>query len=167
MTMRNDATRQRIPVAEKRRLRRVVARQGQVMLDTDVNDGAQLLLDRVETADAYMLGPPDRLLYPAGTGGFLMSGGTTSSVNFEPGLAYLNGWQVENVARCSLTTQANPFPGSSPGPPFAMVLKALVRHIDPAEEGGLADVALGDAQTSGRALIDWQIFPLENLPNSE
>jgi len=161
MTIRNDATRARIPVKEARPLRGVVARQGQVLLDTDVNELARTALDRVETADAAMLGPPDRLLYPAGTSGFAVSG-TLANCTIAPGTGYLKGWQLVNAAASPVTllNQPNPWKGAAPAPSAVVVLKALVRHIDPAEDPALADVALGDAQASGRALNDWQAFLL-------
>jgi len=157
MTIRNDATRQRIPVSDARPLRGVVARQGQVLLDTDVNEAERTLIDRVETADAAMLGRPDRLLYPAGTTGFAVSG-TVANCTIAPGTGYLNGWQLVNAAAVTLLTQPNPWKGAAPALPAAVVLKALVRHIDPVEEAALADVALGDAQASGRTINDWQAF---------
>ncbi|MBO9713896.1 DUF6519 domain-containing protein [Sphingomonas sp.] len=157
MTIRNDATRQRIPVTEARPLRGVVARQGQVLLDTDVNEAERTLIDRVETADASMLGPPDRLLYPAGTTGFNATG-TPANCTIGPGTGYLKGWQLVNPSAVTLANQPNPWNGSAPPAPALVVLKALVRHIDPAEDSALADVALGDAQASGRALNDWQAF---------
>jgi hypothetical protein len=157
MTIRNDATRLRIPVRERRPLRGVVARQGQVLLDTDVNEAERTLVDRVEAADAAMLGPPDRLLYPAGTQAFAV-GGTGANATIDAGTAYLNGWQLVNAAKVDLLTQPNPWKGAVPTGPAAVVLKALVRYIDPVEDAALADVALGDAQASGRALNDWQAF---------
>lgn len=36
----------------------------------------------------------------------------------------------------------------------------MVRLIDPVEDPSLADKALGDAQASGRSLVDWQVFVL-------
>lgn len=157
MTIRNDATRQRIPTAEARPLRGVVARQGQALLDTDVNEAERTVLDRVETADSAMLGPADRLLYPAGTTGFAVSG-TAANCTVAAGTGYLGGWQLANPAAVTLATQPNKWAGAPPALPAAVVLKALVRHIDPVEDPGLADVALGDAQASGRALNDWQAF---------
>jgi outer membrane protein OmpA-like peptidoglycan-associated protein len=158
MSMRNDATRAKIPVAEPRPLRSVVARQGQVLLDTDVNESERLLLDRTETADAAMLGPPDRLLFPAGGGGFLI-GGAAPNLTIGAGPGYLNGWQLINAAQATLASQPNPWKGATAAAASALVLMAQVRHLDPAEDAALSDVALGDAQASGRALNDWRVFP--------
>ncbi len=159
MTMRNDASRPHAPVRESRPLRSVVARQGQVLLDTDVNDGAALLLGRLESADAHMLGSPGRLLVPGGSNGFAVAGGG-AGITIAAGTAYLDGWQVVNAAPATLANQPNPWAGAIAPGAFAVALRALVRHVDPAEEPGLTDVALGDAQASGRAIVDWQVVPV-------
>jgi hypothetical protein len=159
MTIRNDATRQSVPVAEPRPLRGVLARQGQVLLDTDINELERTALARIESADAAMLGPPDRLLYPAGTPGFQISG-TAPDFEIGVGSGYLNGWQLANTANVTLLTQPNPWNGAPNNVTNAFAIKALVRHIDPAEDSALCDVALGDAQASGRALNDWQVLTL-------
>ena len=49
MTIRNDATRLTVRPADRRHLRSVVARQGQVLLDADLDQQSRHLLDRVET----------------------------------------------------------------------------------------------------------------------
>jgi len=159
MTIRNDATRQSVPVAEPRPLRGVLARQGQVLLDTDINELERTALARIESADAAMLGPPDRLLFAAGTQGFAI-GGAAPAFTIGAGTGYLDGWQLVNTANVTLQSQPNPWNGALTNADNAFAIKALVRHIDPAEDSALADVALGDAQASGRALNDWQVFPL-------
>jgi outer membrane protein OmpA-like peptidoglycan-associated protein len=158
MSLRNDATREKIPVAEPRPLRSVVARQGQVLLDTDVNEVERLLLDRTESADAAMLGAPDRLVFPAGATGFAI-GGAPPNLTIGAGWGYLNGWQLFNTTATTLANQPHPWTGGTTTGPLALVLSAQVRHLDPAEDTALSDVALGDAQASGRALNDWRVFP--------
>lgn len=161
MTMRNDATRERIVTNDKRRLRAVVARQGQVLLDTDFNQELRHQLERIEIETADLLGSPGRLVVPAGNTGFKVTpdGAPLANFNIGAGRGYLGGWLLENPAACKLGTQPHPRAGDSVAVPAIIGLKALIRHIDPVEDKILADVALGDAQASGRALIDWQVFP--------
>ena len=62
MTIRNDATRTRIRIREKRRPRAVVTRQGQVLLDTDLDQQSRHHLERleIETADNHRDEPSSR-----------------------------------------------------------------------------------------------------------
>lgn len=161
MTIRNDATRLRVESEDPRRPRAVVARQGQVLLDTDLDQQAAALLGRIETETADILNSAGKLVYPAGTTGFQISAnGPPANFSIGAGHAYLDGWLLENPAVATLATQPHPRTGDTVSSPSVIALKALVRHVDPVEEPGLADVALGDAHASGRALNDWQVFPL-------
>lgn len=166
MTIRNDATRLRLVTDEKRPLRSVAARQGLVLLDTDLDEQSREMLDRIETETVDILGSPGRLAYPAGSAAFQCSGpGGLANLEIGAGHAYLAGWLVDNPTQCTLETQPHPRTGDVLVAPLAIVMKALIRHIDPVEKPALADVALGDAQASGRLLVDWQILPL-SLPNA-
>lgn len=160
MTMRNDATRLRIDAKEKRRARAVVSRQGQVLLDTDFDQQAAALLGRIETEAADVFDSAGRLVYPAGTTGFQITG-APGSLDIGAGRGYLDGWLLENPATAKLATQPHPRNPADTVTPAAIIgLKTLVRFIDPVEDPALADVALGDAKASGRALVDWQVFSL-------
>jgi hypothetical protein len=162
MTIRNDATRTRILIKEKRRPRAIVARQGQVLLDTDLDQQSRHLLERIEIETVDSLGSPGRLLVPAGNTGFKITpDGAAENFNIGAGRGYLGGWLLENTTVCKLPTQPHPRTGDTVTPPSVVALKALVRHIDPVEEPRLADPALGDAQASGRAIVDWQVFPFD------
>jgi hypothetical protein len=162
MTIRNDATRQRIDAKEKRRARAIVSRQGQVLLDTDFDQQTAALLGRIETEAADVFDSAGRLVYPAGTTGFQVSAsGNASNFDIGAGHGYLDGWLLENPATAKLATQPHPRnPADTVAPPAIVGLKALVRFIDPVEDPALADVALGDAKASGRSLVDWQVFAL-------
>lgn len=161
MTMRYDATRLRIPSRDLRRGRAVVPRQGQVLLDTDFSEQSRDLLDRIEIETVDILNSQGRLVYPAGTTGFQVTAGTgPTDFVIGAGHGYIDGWLLENPAAVSLATQPHPIANAAVAVPAIIAFKSLVRHIDPVEDLNLADVALGDAQASGRALIDWQIFPV-------
>ena len=101
-------------------------------------------------------------MVPAGNNGFKVTpDGAPANFDIDAGRGYLGGWLVENASKCKLGTQPHPRIGDAAASPSIIVIKALMRHIDPVEEPVLADAALGDAQASGRALVDWQVFPLE------
>jgi hypothetical protein len=161
MTIRNDATRLLIATRDRRRARAVVARQGQVLLDTDLDQQARHQIERIEIETVDSLGSPGRLLVPAGNTGFqITAGGTLATFNIGSGRGYLDGWLLENASVCTLATQPHPRTGDTVSLPSVVAVKSLVRFIDPVEELALADVALGDAQASGQSLNDWQVFPL-------
>lgn len=170
MTLRNDATRLRIETRDDRRPRAVVARQGQVLLDTDLDQESRHVLDRIEQETTDTLGSPGRLLVPAGSPAFLVTpnGG---SVDIGAGHGYLDGWLLENPGTCRIGPAGGGAAPYQPHPrsetvaaPVILGIKAVVRYVDPVEEPRLADVALGDAQASGRSLADWQVFPLVPTP---
>jgi hypothetical protein len=161
MTNRFDATRLRIPAKERRAFRGVDVGQGMVLLDVDLNEEGAALLNRIEDETVDILGSKGKLVYPAGDTGFQITG-SAPAANFDIGAGhgYLDGWLLENPAVCKLGTQPHPRTNDVVDPSAIIGLKALVRHVDPVEEPALADVALGDAQASGRAVNDWQVFPL-------
>ena len=161
MTMRNDATRLRIPARDRRRPRAMVARQGLVLLDTHFDQASIAQLDRIEIETVDVLGSKGKFVYPAGGTGFRITG-SAPAANFDIGAGhgYLDGWLLENPVACKLATQPHPRTGDVVSPTAIIGLKALVRHVDPVEDPALADVALGDAQASGRSINDWQVFPL-------
>lgn len=161
MTQRNDITRHTIRTKEKRALRDVAINQGQVLLDSDHNEQGRLILDRMEEGTSDILGSPDRLVVQAGSDAFKLTGGVSpGDCLVGAGHGWLNGWQVENPEEIKLSEQPHPLNNPDFDDQGAIGLKALVRYIDPVEEPALADKALGDAQASGRKLIDWQLFPV-------
>ncbi|WP_227243359.1 DUF6519 domain-containing protein [Paraburkholderia caribensis] len=161
MTIRNDATRLRIPMKDPRHPRAVVARQGLALLDTDLDQQSRHQLGRIETETADILGPRDKLLVPAGNDGFRITpGATAATFKIGAGHGYLEGWLLENPSPCANDTQPHPRDGDNVTSPAIIGIKALVRYIDSVEDPALADVALRDAQASGRSLLDWQVFPL-------
>jgi hypothetical protein len=159
MSIRNDATRQRIRQADPRVSRAVVPRQGQALLDADLDQQQRYSLARIEAETADILGEPGRLVVPAGSPAFAITADTSpSACGIGAGRGYLDGWLVDNPTACTLAAQPHPRTDTATTP-YAMVLKSLVRHVDPVEENAYADPALGDAQAAGRALVDWQVFP--------
>ncbi|MFB6608710.1 hypothetical protein ACFCVO_00170 [Agromyces sp. NPDC056379] len=161
MTIRNDATRLRLRTRDPRPARSVVSRQGQALLDADLNQQSQHLLERIESETQDTFGSPDRLVVPTGSSAFAVTPDPTgSAIGIGAGRGYLDGWAVEcPEPGCTIGTQPHARDDGPIPDPVAVVLKSLVRHIDPVEESAYADPALGDAQTPGRALVDWQVFP--------
>ena len=167
MTLRNDATRLLIRPKDPRPLRDVVPRQGQVLLDADLDQAQRLILGRIERETADILGRPDRIAVPEGDDGFkVVAGAGPLGVRIRPGHGYLAGWRLDNAAEVQLDTQPHPRLGEVAAQPFALVLKALERFVDPVEEPAFADAALADAEAAGRGLLDWQVFalPLAGVP---
>ena len=160
MTIRNDATRQTLRPADRRTARSVVPRQGQALLDADLDQQARHTLTRIESDTADTLGSPGRFVVPAGSTAFLITpAATPAACGIGAGRGYLGGWLLENPSACTLGTQPHPRTDPAVAGPVAMVVKSLVRHVDPVEETAYADPALGDAQAAGRSLVDWQVFP--------
>ncbi|GAM03491.1 DUF6519 domain-containing protein [Novosphingobium sp. MBES04] len=164
MTQRSDSTRTTIPTGEARPLRDVRLNQGQVLLDTDLNEQGRLLLERIETETQGTLGAPGRLVIAQGSSAFaLTASGSASSladITIGAGHGWLDGWQLDNPHEVTLASQPHPVEEADFGSGGALAIKALVRYVDPVEEPALADTALGNAQASGRTLVDWQVFPL-------
>lgn len=161
MTVRVDATRLKIAARDPRPLRAVAPRQGQMLLDADVEQDGRLTLERLDGDMADAIGAPGRFAYPSGTPAMAVQIGAGGPMNLmiQPGHGFLDGWRLDNVAACTLATQPHPRSGDAPVLPAVVAIKALVRHIDPVEDPALADKALGDAQASGRLLADWQVLP--------
>ncbi|MFN9645971.1 MAG: DUF6519 domain-containing protein, partial [Cyanobacteriota bacterium] len=167
MTIRTDATRLRITPRDPRPQRAVAPRQGQVLLDADLQQDGQLTLARIDGDMADAIGAPGRFAVPADVSlpavpaNFAVRTGGSGPMNLtiEPGHGFLDGWRLDNMAACTLANQPHPRTGDAPNLPAVVAIKALVRYVDPVEEPALADKALGDAQASGRLLLDWQVFP--------
>jgi hypothetical protein len=161
MTIRNDATRQQLHPRDPRMARAVVPRQGQALLDADLDQQARHTLSRIEAETEDTFGSPGRFVVPAGSTAFAITADPTpSAMGIGPGRGYLGGWLLEAAAPgYTLGTQPHPRTDAAVAAPVAVVVKALIRHVDPVEEPAYADHALGDAQAAGRALVDWQVFP--------
>ncbi len=161
MTVRTDSTRLQIDTRDKRPLRAVAPRQGQVLLDADLDQNERLTLARVDGDMADVIGAPGRFAYPSGTPAFAVQngGGGPMNLTIQPGHGFQDGWRLDNMAACTLASQPHPRSGDAPTLPAVLAVKALVRHIDPVEDSAIADKALGDAHASGRLLTDWQVLP--------
>lgn len=159
MTIRTDASRLRIPTQDRRLARAVAPRQGQVLLDTDIAQGAELALRRIEqdTRDSY--GTPDRFVVPNASGGFKIAK-RFGTVQLTKGHGYVNGRLVERFANAGLQFLSVPPDESIFDEPSMAVIKTVERFVDPVEDEVLADKALGDAEASGRLVLDWQLLAL-------
>ena len=138
MTIRNDATRQTIRPHDLRTVRAVVPRQGQALLDADLDQQARHTLTRIEAETVDTLGSARRP--PRGAG---QLDGVQDHRRRHPGACgigagrgYLKGWLLENPTNVTLATQPHPR-SDTQAAPYAMVLKSLVRHVDPVEETAL------------------------------
>jgi hypothetical protein len=150
--MRNDASRPEAKLSNRRSARSVIARQGQVLLDIDVNTAGEISAGRAEVEALDTLG---QLAAPLAAAGFQIGPGPDATIS--AGRLYIDGLLVENPTAVTLTTQPHRA-AALPAGPAIVAIKALVRHIDPVEDRGLTDKALGEAAAAGRGLVDWQVF---------
>src|SRR4051794_25015647 len=98
MTIRNDATRATIRPKDRRRPRSVIAGQGQVLLDADLDQQGRLLVGRVETETGDVLGSSGRLVVPPASTAFqITAAATPDACGIGTGHGYLDGWLVENT----------------------------------------------------------------------
>jgi hypothetical protein len=152
VTIRNDASRPEARLSNRRSARSVIARQGQVLLDIDVDTAGEISAGRAEVEALDTLG---QLAAPLAAGGFQIGPGPDATIS--AGRLYIDGLLVENPTAATLTTQPHRA-AALPAGPAIVAIKALVRHIDPIEDRRLTDKALGDAAAAGRGLVDWQVF---------
>jgi hypothetical protein len=113
----------------------------------------------IETGDVF--NSRGKLVYPAGETGFqITTSGGPADFLIGAGHGYLDGWLLQNHDQVTLQSQPHPRVGDTVAAGAIIAIKAVIRHVDPVEDSNLADRALGDAQASGRSLIDWQVFPI-------
>ena len=140
-----------------RAYRSVVAQQGRVTLEADVNEAALIEGEalRLETID---------IVGPAGTpdDGYKVSApGNINEVTIGAGIYYLGGWRLELGTAVALNKQpdwldAPPLPESGNG---LVALLLTEQSVCAVEDQALRDVALGGPDTAARLRL-MQQFPL-------
>jgi hypothetical protein len=159
---------------------RVLLQQGRVSLDADFNEQAAILLHRLRTVTADLLGQgPYSGAGPANALGFQIGAATaTGDFTIGAGRYYVNGLLVENETDCSFLVQPDyPVPtgkqlGGTTGS-YWVYLDVWERHVTALEEPEIREVALGGPDTASRAELVWQVKVLPyttaaggNLKNS-
>jgi hypothetical protein len=157
---RNDASTKHLALKDLRRARSVIARQGQVLLDSEINAQSGLTLARIETETLDIIGQTGTV---SGSSAFKITALGTQ-IEIGAGRIYVDGLLVENMPSGGAPTslfadQPHPPAVLAPTSPGGLVgLKIVVRYVDPVEDEGLIEPALGDIATAGRTLNDWQVM---------
>jgi Family of unknown function (DUF6519) len=150
----------------------VLIQQGRVLLDSDYNEQAAILLHQLRTTAADLIGPHGG---PAGDGFKITptadASGKVTDLGVGPGHYYVDGILCENeVDDVTYLEQ----PGSSDHPlpstlPFLAYLRVFERPVTAVEDPSIREVALGDngPDTAVRAQVAWQILASTTIPGTE
>ncbi len=158
--MKGDFTRDSF--AASRRHTRVLLQQGRLLLDADWNEQVAILLHRMETMIRDLVGPHGG---PEGDCGFEIrpegaDGPLQNDFGIGTGRYYVGGLLCENDDP-TLTFSGQGFAPSRdalrPGRPYLVYLDAWEDYVSPAEDPALLEVALGGADTAGRARVFWRV----------
>jgi hypothetical protein len=152
--------RARISFDPSRDYRSVVAQQGRVTLEADVNEQASLESEalRLETID---------IIGPAGTpevDGYAVSVDGTGALEVAPGIMYVSGWRLESLERQLVTDQPEWLDQIIPPSPitdnFVVALLVTEQFISAVEDQALVEVALGGPDTAARTRLMQHIVEL-------
>jgi hypothetical protein len=141
---------------EKKHFRRVLMQQGRVLLDADFNEQTAILLHNAEQVTRALAGR-----FAAVDKGFKVVSvePDLSAATIEEGVYLVDGLICEHEARSSQLSIVRDDSNESLAPEqqHLLYLAAWERHVDPSEEDGLADPALGNAEAMGRTRIYWEV----------
>lgn len=163
--MKGDFTRDTFDPAKH--FSRVLMQQGRVQLDADWNEQMAILLHYVRTLAKDLIGEhggPDT--------GFAIGVGTALKMDFAiwQGRYYVDGILCENE-QVDLTYKSQrgyPFPDSEAlqnNKNHLVYLDVWERHVTAFEDNTIREVALGEADTTTRAQVVWQVKTTTKMPN--
>ena len=154
----------------------VLAQQGRVQLDSELNEAACLMLHYLRQLAVDLIGPAGVPLDPrvqGDKGGFLIDPVSTSSppdVSISPGRMYVDGIMLQNEpldrgASPTYWTQPDGFLDQDvstdqlPSAPFLVYVRVWEQLITAVEDPGIREIALGDfgPDTSARSRVVWQV----------
>lgn len=155
----------RVTFDSLKRFSAVLAQQGRVTLDADVNEQSAILLHTLRTLVVDALG---RHAWPSADAGFeirpVTGDGAVGDIEIAAGRCWVDGMLVENPAPTSFydqpdahfTRAAHPLPSEQP---YFVYLDVWERFITAVEQPELRDVALGadGPDTAGRTKVVWQV----------
>lgn len=131
--------------------------QGRVVLDADVNEGADLFTHDVRRARVDIIGPSGT---PDDEPGFGVTG-AGAAVNVAPGRYYVNGIRVENLATGPIALTAQPFAPGSALPAvdgaYAAWLETWEHPVTALQDPELREAGLGGPDTTLRHQAAWAI----------
>jgi hypothetical protein len=137
----------------------VLMQQGRVQLDADWNEQARLVLHRLETLARDLIGwggGPDA---KAGGGFDLELRADEKDFMISPGRYYVEGMLVENDAAIFYSSHGpeGGHSGLDREKTYLVYLDAWEDFVGAAEDPGLREIALGGADTAGRARVQWRV----------
>jgi uncharacterized protein DUF6519 len=149
--------RARISFDKSRGYRSVVAQQGRVTLEADVNEQAMIAGEalRKETIDVVgNAGTPDN--------GYQVSIDANNNLMIGPGIMYLGGWRLRLPTAVNFASQPEwldmpalppPATPTAPGGNVVVALLAIEQSISATEDQALLEVALGGPDTAARTRL--------------
>lgn len=141
--------------------------QGRLPLDADLNEQTAILLHRLRTVVADLIGPAGR---PDAAPGFsvdkqLDDAGKIADLTVSAGRAYVDGILVENDRPTTYATQPDGYVDLTddtyrlPETPYEVYLRVWPRLITALQDPAIREIALGDPgpDTAARAKVTWQV----------
>ncbi len=147
--------RARISYDKTREYRSVVAQQGRVTLEADVNEEAVIAAEalRYETID---------IIGPTGTpdNGYLVSVDATGNLTVGPGIMYVGGWRMRFPQPVPVADQPEwidqppqPWTKNEKQGLYVVALLVTEQEVQAVEDQALREVALGGPDTAGRTRL--------------
>ncbi|HEY4677159.1 MAG TPA: DUF6519 domain-containing protein [Candidatus Angelobacter sp.] len=150
----------------KKHYARVLKQQGRVDLDADWNEQVAILLHRLETMAADIIGPFGG---PRDACGFEI---TPDKWDFKisKGRYYVGGLLCENDDE-NTTFLKQPFAPAemkfTPGITYVVYLQAWEHYVNSIEDPGILEKALGGTDTAGRSKVVWRVMANEFNPYND
>ena len=146
---------------------RVLVQQGRLQMDADDNEQSEILLHYLRTLVSDLMGGS------AGPGkGFEIqkpAAGVKFDFSIAPGRYYVDGVLCENEASALAYTAQKGFSDDDALPDSKrslVFIDAWERHLTALDDDSMRDVALGQADTTTRAQIAWQVRAISKLPDN-
>ncbi|MGZ4260485.1 MAG: DUF6519 domain-containing protein [Solirubrobacteraceae bacterium] len=143
----------------------VLAQQGRLLLDADLNEQTAILLDYVRRLTTDLIGPFAGPIQHAGFDvDLVVDDGKLQGVRLSSGHYYVYGLRCEAPERADIV-----FALAELEPPFVVYLAVWERTVSAMQAPGLADPALGPAvpDTSLRTQVCWQPLAGPHLPGKK
>jgi hypothetical protein len=155
--------RARISFDPSRAYRAVVAQQGRVTLDADVNEAASIETEalRLETVD--IIGPAGApTMPPPGDGYLVIAGAGPGDTSIHEGVFYLGGWRLSLDQPVQLASQPDwrdqPPSDLGEGGDYVVSLLITEQSVCAVEDQALREVALGGPDTAARLRLMQQFL---------
>ena len=149
-----------------RHFSRVLVQQGRLQLDADSNEQSEILLHYLRTLATDIIGAHGG----PGTGFTIAMPAAGVKLDFPiaQGRYYVEGVLVENEAADLMYTKQPGYTNADQlvdGKRNLVYLDVWERHVTVLDDDSIHDVALGQADTTTRAQVTWQVRTLSKQPN--